>query len=93
MFLFSDSKVAVGTEGLAVGTCFGSIEIRTISLQAYMDVFTAGPETSPDRQSRSPRLALSLNEGSKTGERVLRTSVLLPKSDSTRSTARFAVLF
>jgi hypothetical protein len=48
----------MGTEGLTVGTCFGSIEIRTISLQAYMDVFTAGPETSPERQARRPRVAL-----------------------------------
>ncbi len=30
----------------------------TFSLQAYMDVFTAGPETSSERQARSRSFVL-----------------------------------
>src|SRR5690606_10565612 len=57
-FFFSHPEAAMGTEGLTVGTCFGSIENRTFSLQGYMDVFTPGPETSPERQARSLSPAL-----------------------------------
>ena len=78
--LFSHLAVVEGTEGLTVGTCFGSIEIRTISLQAYMEVFTAGPETSPERQARRPKMALLRDRGRR-HSRVRQVSVPPPNPD------------
>src|SRR5690606_37019477 len=51
LYLLPPLRLRKAPRGLTVGTCFGSIENRTFSLQAYMDAFTAGPETRPDRQA------------------------------------------